>query len=66
MSRVQEIEDRVRELSGPEVRELREWLDEFEAELWDEQLAADSKAGKLNKLIERALADEQDGKTTEL
>jgi len=36
------------------------------AQLWDEQLVADSKAGKLNKLIALALADERDGKTTDL
>ena len=66
MSRVQAIEDQVRELSGPEVRELRTWLDDFEAQLWDDQIAADSKMRKFDSLIERALADEREGKTTDL
>ena len=66
MSRVEEIEDRVRHLSGPELRELRAWLDDFEAEIWDKQIDADSRAGKFDALIERALADERDGKTTDL
>ena len=66
MSRVQAIEDQVRELSGPETRELRAWLDDFEAQLWDERIAANSKMGKFDSLIERAVADERDGKMTEL
>jgi len=66
VSRVQAIEDQVRELSGPEVRELRAWLDEFEAQLFEDRIAADSKMRKFDSLIERALADERNGKTTYL
>ena len=66
MSRVQQIEEQLRTLSGSELRELRAWLDEFEAQRWDEQIAADSGSGKLNHLLERALKDEQEGNTTPL
>jgi hypothetical protein len=66
VSRVQEIEEQLRTLSGPELRELRTWLDEFEAQRWDDQIAVDSNTGKLNQLLQRALKDEEEGNTTPL
>lgn len=66
LSRVQEIELQIRSLSKSELQELRAGLDEIEAQSWDEQIAADSMAGKLDSLIERALKDEREGKTTPL
>lgn len=66
MSRVQEIEEQLRTLSGPELRELRAWLDEFESQLWDEQIASDSNAGNLDLILDRARKDEREGKTTPL
>ena len=41
-------------------------LNELEARRWDEQIADDSMAGKLNSLFTRALKDEQEGNTTPL
>ena len=64
MTRVEEIEERLRTLSPSELQELRAWLDEFEAQAWDRQIEADSAAGRLDDLIQRALNDEQEGKTT--
>ena len=66
MSRVQEIEEQLRTLSGPELRELRAWLDEFESQLCDEQIASDSNAGNLDLILDRARKDEREGKTTPL
>ena len=45
MTRVQEIIDQFRTLSGVELRELRAWLDEYETHVWDEQFEADVAAG---------------------
>lgn len=37
MSRVEELEGRIKELSSNEFQQLRAWLAEYEAEVWDRQ-----------------------------
>ncbi len=54
---VQEIEQAIAELPPAEVAELSQWLEEFQNQVWDEQIARDSKAGRFDKLIEQAKAD---------
>jgi hypothetical protein len=66
LSRVQEIAEQLRTLSGAELRELRAWLDEYENQLWDEQFEAELAAGKWDGLTEKALKDHQEGKSTPL
>ena len=66
MSRVEEIEEQLRKLSGPELRELRAWLDEYENRNWDEQFDAEFAAGKWDELGEQALLDHREGKSTAL
>lgn len=66
MSRVEEITQQLRTLSGTELRELRAWLDEYQNQLWDEQFAADVAAGKWDTLAEKALQDHREGKSTPL
>jgi hypothetical protein len=51
---VAEIESAIKKLSAREVSELSEWLAEFEAQIWDEQIAEDLQSGKLKSLIEEA------------
>ena len=45
---------------------LRVWFLEFDARVWDQQMEADAKAGKLDGLISEALADYKAGKAREL
>jgi hypothetical protein len=66
VSRVEEITQQLRTLSGTELRELRAWLDEYQNQLWDEQFAADVAAGKWDTLAEKALQDHREGKSTPL
>jgi len=40
VSRVQELEARIKALSSHEFQELRAWLAEFDAEVWHRQLRA--------------------------
>jgi hypothetical protein len=44
------------QIAGARFASLREWFHQFENELWDRQIASDFKAGKFNKLIEKARA----------
>jgi hypothetical protein len=58
-----DIIDQVQKLPAAEVFELGRWLREYEAELWDQQIEADIRAGKLDKLGEEALEELRAGKT---
>ena len=66
MSEVEAIEARIRDLPPQEFASLREWFHEFENECWDRQIASDFKAGKFNKLIEKARAEFTQVKAREL
>ena len=58
-----EIIQQVQKLPPAEVFELSQWLREYEATLWDQQIEADIRAGKLDKLGQEALAELREGKT---
>ncbi len=66
MRKLEEIEEEIRSLSGPELAEFRKWYAEFDAQAWDEQFEADVKAGKLDELGEAARRARREGKSTEL
>lgn len=58
-----EIIDQVQRLPPAEVFELGRWLREYESELWDRQIEADIRSGKLDKLGQGALEELRAGKT---
>lgn len=66
MSQVEEIQMRIRNLPIEDFSKLREWFLQFEDELWDQKIRADFKAGKFNKLIEKARVEFAQGKAREL
>jgi hypothetical protein len=66
MSEVEQIEDRIKNLSPEELARLRAWFAEFDAQAWDKQIEADSKTGKLNHLIEKSMAEHKAGKSRSL
>jgi hypothetical protein len=66
MSRVEELETRIKGLSSHEFQELRAWLAEFDAEVWDRQIHADTAAGRLDSLADQALKDFSEGRSTDL
>ena len=63
MSTVAEIEKAIQRLTPKEIKAVADWLQEFREEMWDQQIQADAKAGKLDKLIAKAKAGHQAGKT---
>ena len=63
---VQELEQDVSRLPAKDLALFRRWFQEFDAQLWDEQFEQDAKAGKLDKLAERATTEYQAGKFKEL
>ncbi len=62
MSTVAEIEKAIQKLSPQEIKAVADWLQEFREEMWDQQIAADAKAGKLDKLMEEAKQDYRAGR----
>jgi hypothetical protein len=57
MSRIDDIEDAIKQLTPDERAAFRAWYAEFDAAEWDRQLEADVKAGRLDWLAEEARQD---------
>lgn len=66
MTTVQLIEDQIQRLDNQSFTTLRNWFIEYEHARWDRQMATDSEAGKLDFLINEALAEHRAGKTKPL
>ena len=66
MSRVDQIECQIKDLNPEELKVFRDWFAEFDASLWDQQIQADAKRGKLLSLAESALKDHETGRSTSL
>jgi hypothetical protein len=66
VSRVEELEGKIKTLSSHELQELRAWLAEYDSEAWDKQLHADAIAGRLDAVADKALKDFSEGHSTDL
>lgn len=58
---IKEIESAIAQLPHSELAELAKWFEEFQAQVWDEQLEQDVKAGRLDALLEQAEQDFEQG-----
>jgi hypothetical protein len=66
MTKIEQIQSTIEKLSPEEIAELRAWLDELDARLFDEKIERDAKAGKLDKLADEARANLKAGLVREL
>ncbi len=66
MSKVENIESQIKDLSAEELTAFRKWFTKFDAEVREQQFDADVKAGKLDSLAERALRGHAAGRSTKL
>jgi hypothetical protein len=57
MSKVENLEGQVKQLSSEELRTFREWFVLFDADAWDRQFEVDVQNGKLDELAARGLRD---------
>jgi hypothetical protein len=57
MTRLEELERDVRNLTQPELERLRAWFVALDAEAWDRQIEEDARAGTLDAAADAALAD---------
>jgi hypothetical protein len=60
------LENKIAKLDNDSFSKFREWFIQFDQARWDKQLEIDSNAGKLDFLINEALAEHQTGKTRNL
>ena len=66
MIQVELLEQQITELDDDSFAKLRDWFAEYDHSRWDKKLEADSNAGKLDFLINAALAEHQSGKSRDL
>jgi hypothetical protein len=66
MTTIEEIERAVERLEGDDFARFRDWFARLEADRFDRAIEADIEAGRLDKLLEEALADLKAGRTTPL
>jgi hypothetical protein len=62
MTTLTQIEAAIKQLSEGDIRQLSDWLQEYLDEMWDLQIEADVRSGKLDQLIAKAEADIADNK----
>lgn len=66
MTKIEQLEREVRELSAQELASFREWFAEFDAAAWDRQIEEDADSGRLDQLADTALGDHADGRSRKL
>ena len=66
MTKLEDIEQAVEQLSTDELAKFRTWFAEFQARQFDEQIERDVAAGRLDWLVEEAIEEHRAGKTLPL
>ncbi len=66
MTTVDEIEKAVRALAPDQLAEFRSWFERFDSDKFDDKIARDAGAGRLDRLAEQALAERRSGRAREL
>lgn len=61
MTKIEALEEQIAKLSPGELRDLRRWFAEFDAETWDQEIERDVAAGKLDELADAAIAAHKRG-----
>ena len=66
MAKLKELETAITTLPDDEYRQFRRWFLERDWEVWDKEIEEDSKAGKLDFLVQEALDTKKEQKLKEL
>ena len=66
MTRIEQLENQIKQLNSDELAAFRKWFREFDAEEWDRQIERDVEAGRLDRLADKAIEDYQAGRIKEL
>ena len=65
MTKIEDIEQAIEQLSPAELAKFRLWFETFEERLFDAKIEGDAKAGKLDKLMAEARANHDAGRGEE-
>ena len=65
MTKIEDIEKAVEQLSPEDLAKFRAWFEEFDARVFDAKIERDAKAGKLDKLMADARANHAAGRREE-
>ena len=66
MTTVEDIEKAIERLAPREFDRLRAWFEKYQAARFDEKVARDAQADKLDRFAEQALEDFRKGRAREL
>ncbi|MER8648733.1 hypothetical protein [Mesorhizobium sp. M0586] len=66
MTKLEQIERSIAALKTKELKAFTKWFAAYQAEVWDVQIEADAKAGRLDKFAEQALAELHAGRVRPL
>ena len=66
MTRIEQLEREVENLSRAELVAFRDWFRQYDSDEWDHQIERDVHAGKLDGMARQALADYRAGKAREI
>lgn len=65
MTKLEQIQSTIEKLSSEEIAKLRAWLEDLDARVFDDKIAADAASGKLDKLMDEARANLKAGRGEE-
>jgi hypothetical protein len=66
VTKLEQIEAAIAELSPEDLAKLRAWFEDLDARLFDEKIERGAKAGKLDRLAAEAFADHEAGRSRKL
>ena len=66
MTKLEAIEQAVKDLPPKELEEFRAWFEEFEAAAFDAKIERDARDGKLDRLAQAALKEFREGRAREI
>jgi len=66
MTKLQSIQTNIKTLTNDEFTYLKNWINELDAQQWENQIEEDSNSGRLDFLIEESLLEKSKGQLKEL
>ena len=66
MTKLEDIENAVTQLTPEQLAQFRDWFEAFDAAHFDEKIARDAQSGRLDALADRAREDYRKGRAHEL
>ncbi len=66
MQTLEEIEKAVTRLPKSDLRDFRDWFDQYDQNAWDKQFEEDADSGKLDSLADQAISEFKAGQCKEM